>query len=716
MQSDELSGLASVLSDVAPVIRSELTRLQLVCSLAEALGRNTVANANAVERLLRWSTIALPPAILAVLGSRARLARRYGFSDLYVVREEWNRYVASEIAFIENIMPKEVRKRIHISVDETETQTTLETDTTRNEETDSQTSDRLELSQNAQTETNLAANIQAQVNTDGQYGPVHVSTQLGGGFSYSQKETDTRATQQAHEVVSRAVKRVEEQIKSVRTTRSLTRITEKNIHGFNNQDPTNVVGMYRWVDKIQRLQMFRYRHRLLLEFQVPEPAAVLRWRRQQPTSNFVTPDPTPLVKRNADWSTALDANDRPQALSPLDISETNYEWWVAQYGVVGVIPPPVPTILSSAVVELKQQTAPTSFDVSDVDNSKYDLVAGGGTEGVAVPDGYRLQSWRASAVSYPVRASVADDAPELSPTFELIVGDSYMGMDVVVQNGLWTASSPPIAASSPALTGTIPVSVQAHAAREFRVHLTMQCARLPETLLKWQQTAFETISAAYWAMKRQHQNEMANADSGRLSIGGDSTARNQEVIRDEVKRCVIEMLLGNQFDGRPAVNQEDEHDRPRLNLDTASLVTPQISFLEQAFEWENLSYVFYPYYWADSQKWKDLADIESTDADFDRFLRAGSARVVVPARPNFENQVMAFVDFGVIWGGGPVPTVADPEYLSIAEEIRSLQQPPRDGEKGESWETTLPTTLIWLDDHPTLPKVNSEAKLDPPPA
>jgi len=141
----------------------------------------------------------------------------------------------------------------------------------------------------------------------------------------------------------------------------------------------------------------------------------------------------------------------------------------------------------------------------------------------------------------------------------------------------------------------------------------------------------------------------------------------------------------------------------------------EIQFLEQAFEWENLTYVLYPYFWAKYQRWPQLADVTGPDPDFARFLRSGSARVVVPARPNFENHVCAYIDLGVLWGGGPVPTVNDPDYLSIAAEIMAQQSPPDDGEKRRSWEVRLPTTLVWLDNDSALPKANPHPTLDAPP-
>ena len=53
------------------------------------------------------------------------------------------------------------------------------------------------------------------------------------------------------------------------------------------------------------------------------------------------------------------------------------------------------------------------------------------------------------------------------------------------------------------------------------------------------------------------------------------------------------------------------------------------------------------------------------------------------------------------------------DYLSIADEIRTQEQWPRDGEPGGSWEVRLPTTLVWLDaTNSTLPVDNPQETLD----
>ena len=197
--------------------------------------------------------------------------------------------MAGEIAHVENVLPHELKRRVHSRTDETETTDTAETETTTTDQRDSQTTERFELSDASKAETSLAVHVDAQVDTSGQYGPTKVDTHLGGSIDFSREEAESHAQTTAHEIVTSAVHRVEEWVLNRRTVRSLTRIRDKDIHQLDNRDDEPVVGMYRWIDKVIRLQRYRYPHRYLLEFQVPEPAAYVRWLDRRAADRFPRP-------------------------------------------------------------------------------------------------------------------------------------------------------------------------------------------------------------------------------------------------------------------------------------------------------------------------------------------------------------------------------------------------------------------------------------------
>lgn len=117
--------------------------------------------------------------------------------------------------------------------------------------------------------------------------------------------------------------------------------------------------------------------------------------------------------------------------------------------------------------------------------------------------------------------------------------------------------------------------------------------------------------------------------------------------------------------------------------------TAFVKFMEQAFEWENLSYNLYPYYWGSKQNWMNLYQSEDIDPLFRAFMQSGMARVVVTVRPGFEEAVQFYMATGKIWNGGEVPVIGDDLYLSIVDEMKE----PKGLKQGKAWITRLPTAL-----------------------
>jgi hypothetical protein len=280
-ESLSLALVAVIAADAEPALRGDITRLLVVIGLVELLAaepERLVSPAD-VFWALRWRDVLLPSSLLGFFGHpHSLLARPPGVSDLYVVREEWNRYEAAEIAHIENVLKGELKSRLHERTDETETTLTQEQEKTQFNERDSQTTGRFEMREEADRDASLAFHIDGKVDTSGQYGPTHVDTHVGGTFDYSLRESQRRAVNQAHETVTRAISSIEEKTREQRVTRTLTRVHEQDEHTLDNKGGAgHVVGIYRWVDKIQRVQVFRYPNRLLFEFEIPEPGSFVRW-------------------------------------------------------------------------------------------------------------------------------------------------------------------------------------------------------------------------------------------------------------------------------------------------------------------------------------------------------------------------------------------------------------------------------------------------------
>ena len=129
-------------------------------------------------------------------------------------------------------------------------------------------------------------------------------------------------------------------------------------------------------------------------------------------------------------------------------------------------------------------------------------------------------------------------------------------------------------------------------------------------------------------------------------------------------------------------------------------------FFEQAFEWEHLTYMTYPYFWGRKDQWDERIGPTTTPIRSSRTsCRPGTAASSVPARPGFEGAIDHFLTFGEIWNGGPLPTISSPLYLPIADEIAErLDRPGRRGAAGsDPWTVRVPTNLVKLRADDALP-------------
>ena len=98
--------------------------------------------------------------------------------------------------------------------------------------------------------------------------------------------------------------------------------------------------------------------------------------------------------------------------------------------------------------------------------------------------------------------------------------------------------------------------------------------------------------------------------------------------------------------------------------------------MQQAFEWEHLAWIVYPYFWGRRTEWSRTVVTSHPDPDFASFLNAGAARVQVPVRPGFEDLVKHFMETGEVYGEAGCPKMGDPGYVSfIDEQLTSLGAP-----------------------------------------
>lgn len=621
-----------------------------------------------------------------------------GVAELLVVKQQITRYEPVEIAHVENVLAGEAKVRAHRMLDRTEEETEWFDEEVAARERELEATERFELKKETANTVQKDQQRGFGLSLSGRYGPtVEFSSELTQQNSTSQTTAENNAVDYARDVVERSRDTVTTTVREQRRRKLLREVEEINHHSLTNVGQTHVSGVYQFVDKIYTSQVFNYGLRQMFDFLVPEPASYLLHLNRAPRPDIEMP-PAPV-----------DLNSQVADASGID--EDNYLDLGAQYGVEGLVPPPPALVIRRGRVthgagHLTEEGRPRSFEEIDI----------------PIPQGYRAVFAEIAAVL------TSDDVPSLIITVgsRIVTVPKAEMSEVDLEQGnfkAYTRSRIVGFANEPGdllASEKISTHVFANETANYTVAVKVYFWRT-DAMLPWRIATYEKIAEAYRNLEFQYQQAVAEMNARReqelvTSVDfGSPPARNLKTISAELKKHCIAILRGTHEDDLSTAHAEgpDVDDPPAFDIAEAMSDGSTIRFLETAFEWDQLQYVCYPYFWARTERWAEHFRLGDRDPVFEEFLRAGSARVVVPVRPGLEAAVSHFVATGEPWDGQGEPTIDDPLYQQIVTEIQERAGAGK-GEVpvGQSWETRIPTTAALVRKDDALPRWEKQSGTD----
>ena len=580
--------------------------------------------------------------------------RPSGTADLLVVKQQIKRYEAGEVAHIENVLKGEANEHTVRRARTTEETQLQETETLQEEERDLQSTEHFELKNEVDKTVKEDASLKAGVALSGSYGGmIDFKTYVDGSLSTSIQEATKQSSAYAKDVTTRAATKVSQRIRQQITRRTIEEFEETTKHSVNNANGTgHVIGVYQWVDKIYEAQVWNYGLRLLFDIIVPEPAAF-------------------FINALAEKKSEGEALEKPIpfTLNPSQITETNYHTYVARYGATGIEAPP-PTY----------RTVAKTFDErSDNANPKTKAAE------LTLEAGYK-------AISGVVRFSYAFRDSSFwrgSESMTCFIGDKRFG------GGFTNLSDEEM---------QLAVGLFGYKISDFTATFEVTTKRTDVRLDAWKLKTHGAIQQAYFKAVSDYEQKLANLKAQTAGIQGHNPARNRAIEKTELKRSALAIITQRVYESFDAID-EFSPGAGQPDLFTADPLGKYVRFFEQAFEWEQIMYVFYPYFWGRTNTWQQRLLFDDADPQFADFLQAGWARVTIPVRPWFEKAVAHYIETGEIWDGGDVPDINSPLYVSILTEVEErLNRPGEEVRQGDPWDVRLPTTLVRLRPDSDLPK------------
>lgn len=619
-----------------------------------------------------------------------------GDADLLIVKQQLVGHEGGEVAYIVNVLSGETQSHEVNTLASSRREITAEGETMDSTETETTTTERFEVSSESEKVLKESISAEAGLTVSASYGPF-VSVSANASFAYDRDQSDSKkaAERYAKDVTSKATSKIAKRMlqRTVTTDKSETRT--KDIYSFENTGANahHTSGVYQWMNKVYEAQTWNYGKRTILDFMIPEPGAFYLDKQINPLDTSGTLFSAPN----------FDAD-------PSDLDAEIAAKFGSQYGMTDLDPPPQ-----------EFSRASSTYAVGDKEtHAKADKIM--------LPVGYQVTgiSLSVSGVRRYNGGSVVVNCvsrylwPRMQCNATLLIpaqGNAHYIWDPSKDAfGRYTSSlfAFPEPASVDSASDTVSGSLQqaeiawsvvASGMEYFAVTIELLLQATPEAKRNWQNKTWAKLRAAADKQMAEQQAAIDNAKFNSAFQGRDPE-RNKEIVRNEIKKSCISIMTDSHFDEIGANNivqisaTKSEGGLPmsEINIEAAQARGPYVRFFEEAFEWGEMTWMLFPYFWGRKDHWYNRVDYEDDDPEFEKFVQAGFAPANVPVRPSFQEAVAHYLETGSIWMGGPLPGIGTEMHLPLVTDIqeslgRKESEPKRNG---EPWTVKVPTTLVRL--------------------
>jgi hypothetical protein len=529
---------------------------------------------------------------------------------------------------------------------------------------------------------------------------------------------------------------------------------------------THVSGIYQFVDKIYQAQVFNYGKRQMFELMIPEPASYLDYLGKRGSSSLESALQVPDKLEFNPFD--IESVPRSSVISGEGnvVDSLHYTDLATKYRATGINPPPTDRVATFHYSMPRQDQVTADTGMPEIAHEGGDTDAGGGSHeagvyfypptvlDITIPEKYIARKIDVSIMAY---TDVADRV-----VFTFNVGSRVEKTVSIANNTLvrvkefednnptrWFYKGTASLLSSDTETDSSEGNTDnALVDKENKLKITyfsketanhslsfdVLCRPSQELIEEWQLATYIIIENAYQDRLLEYESKIAqfNADQKaqeRLEKAsyGVPPSKQKQIMLTEIKKHAVSIVTNNHMlspgftNNYPLIGedatgsagdgdgQEVPPPPPTIDRQKAKLQGDFIRFFEQAFEWSQMQYAFYPYFWSKQERWNDKFKLDDPNYEYQQFLQASAARLILPVRPGFEAAVAHYMETEGeegIWSGDGSPDIDSPLYVSIVDEIRE-QSGNTEREPvpvGEPWEIRLPTSHIMLKKEEALPE------------